>query len=78
MFRDGPVQYPADNIVLGSYVDPTRDVGPAMTAKWLKANGEVVPRYTLRSLTIEEIENPAHIELSRKFTEICETVLRPK
>ena len=49
-----------------------------MTAKILKANGEVVPRSTLHALTLEERENPAHIELRRKFTEICETMLRPK
>ena len=43
MFHDGPVQYPADNLVLGRYLEPARDVVPAMTAKILKANGEVVP-----------------------------------
>ena len=54
MFHDGPVQYTADNIVLGRYLGPTRYVGLAMTAKCLKANGEVVPRSTLRALTLEE------------------------
>ena len=43
MFCDGPVQHPADNLVLGCYLGPAQDVGPAMTAKTLKANGEVVP-----------------------------------
>ena len=33
MFSDGPVQYPADNLVLGRYLVPARDVGPAITAK---------------------------------------------
>ena len=27
---------------------------------------------------LEEIENPAHIELMRKFTESCKNVLGPK
>ena len=49
-----------------------------MTAKILKANGEVVPRSTFRALTLEERENPACIELRRKFTESCKTVLGPK
>ena len=78
MFHDGPVQYPEDNLVLGRYLVPARYVGHAITAKILKANGEVVPWSTLRSLMLEERENPAHVELKRKFTEICETVLWPK
>ena len=78
IFRDGPVQYPVDNIVLGRYLVPARDAGPAMTSKCLKANGEVVPRSTLRALTLEERENPAKIELRHKFTETVETVLGPK
>ena len=43
MFRDSPVQYPADNLVLGRYLGSERDVGPAMTAKILKDNGEAFP-----------------------------------
>ena len=43
MFCDGPVQYLADNLVLGRYLVPAGSVGPAMTAKILKANGEDVP-----------------------------------
>ena len=43
MFRDGLVQYPADNIVLGRYLGPAQDVVSAMTGKTMKTNGEVVP-----------------------------------
>ena len=78
MFCDSPVEYPANNLVLGRYLVPARDLGPAMTDKMLKANGEVVLQSTLHDLMLEEIENPAHIELMRKFTESCETVLGPK
>ena len=53
MFRDDHVQYPAENLVLGRYLGPARDVGPAITEKILKLNGEVVPRSTLRDLTLE-------------------------
>ena len=49
-----------------------------MTDRILKANGKVVPRSTLHALTLEERENPAHMELRRKFTETCEPVLGPK
>ena len=34
MFCDGSVQYPADNLVLGNYLGPALDVGPAMTVKY--------------------------------------------
>ena len=44
----------------------------------MKSNGKVVPRSNLRTLKLEERENPAHIEPRRKFTESCETVLGPK
>ena len=63
---------------LEHYLGPARDVGPEMNAKILKANGEVIPWYTLRELILEERENNAHIELRRKFTESCKTVLGPK
>ena len=53
MFCDSPVQYPADNLVLGRYLGPSQDVGPAMTAKIIKANCEVIPRSHLRALALE-------------------------
>ena len=45
-FRDTSVQFPEDKAVLGRYLGPSIDIGPAMTAKILKANGEVVYRST--------------------------------
>ena len=53
IFCNGPVQYLSDNLLLGRYLVPARDVGPAMTTKFLKMNGEVVPQYNLRSHTVE-------------------------
>ena len=46
MFRDGNISYPGDKEVLGRYLGPSIDVGPAMTAKMLKENGQVVHRST--------------------------------
>ena len=61
MFSYGPhVSYPEYNLVLGRYLGPTLDVGPAMCAKILKHNGRVVPRSTLRTLTREDIDSPVH------------------
>jgi hypothetical protein len=41
-FRDTNVPYPEDKLVLGWCLGPTRDIGPAMTAKMLKRNGQYV------------------------------------
>ena len=51
MFRDTAVPFPEDKMSLGRYLGPSIDVGPAMTAKILKANGEVLHRSTYRELT---------------------------
>ena len=61
MFRDQPVAFPDDNPVLGRYLRPAIDVGPALTAKTLKANGEVVYRSAYRALTDVEQANAAHV-----------------
>jgi len=42
MFCDEPVHYPDDNPVLGRFLGIAINNGPAMTAKLLKSNGEVV------------------------------------
>ena len=68
MFLYGPhVSYPDDNILLGQYLGPTLDVGPAMCAKILKKNGKVVPRSTLRTFNRDDIESPVHKEQRRQF-----------
>ncbi len=63
MFRDQPVAFPDDNPVLGHNLRPVIDVGSALTAKILKANGdgEVVYRSTYRALTDVEWANAAHV-----------------
>jgi hypothetical protein len=56
MFRDTSVSFPGDKLVLGRYLGPSIDVGPAMTAKILKANGVIVHRSSYWSLTdIEQV-----------------------
>ena len=69
MFRDEPVSYPDNNPVLGRFLGIAVDVGPAMTAKILKHNGEVVHRSTYRGLTDGEVMNQAHIKLREEFDE---------
>ena len=69
MFRDEPVQFPDENPVLGRFLGIAIDVGPAMTAKILKQNGEVLHRSTYRGLTDAELANQAHIKLREEFDE---------
>ena len=54
-FRDATVPYPQDKEVLGRDLGPAIDIGPAMTRKILKANGEVVYRSTVRALNSDEL-----------------------
>ena len=66
MFLDDQT-YPADNWVLGRWLGPSQDVGPAMCAKLLKHNGQQVHRSSYRHLTREELDSPVHITLRSDF-----------
>jgi hypothetical protein len=55
LLRDTSVTYPDDSIILGRDLGPAIDIGPAMTCKILKENGQVVKRSTVRSLTPDEM-----------------------
>jgi hypothetical protein len=57
-FRDKVVQWPKASEVLGRYLGPAVDIGPAMAAKILKQNGQTVVRSTVRPLTEDEMKNP--------------------
>ena len=60
MFRDTSAAFPDSKEVLGRYLGPSIDIGPAMSAKILKANAEVVHRSTYRSLTEQELVDDNH------------------
>ena len=55
MFQDETALFPDDLLKLGCYLGPSIDVGPAMTAKILMENGQVLHRSTCRSLTSHEL-----------------------
>ena len=74
MFDSG-VRFPDDKEVLGRYLGPSLDYTPAMTARILKSNGEVVHRSTFRPLTQEEWDSPTEKEKRRQFDEQVEEVL---
>ena len=68
--------FPEDTTYLGRYLGPAIDVGPALTAKILKSNGEVVFRSTYRSLNAKE-END-EVEIRRAFDKEIEEKLGPR
>eukprot|EP00804_Cyclotella_cryptica_P021438 CCRYP_005781-RA/>CCRYP_005781-RA protein AED:0.29 eAED:0.29 QI:0/0/0/1/1/1/3/0/397 len=77
-FQDSAFQFPEDSLVLGRYLGPSIDVGPALTAKILKQNGEVVHWSTYRELTPEESVNPVEQAVMQSFSESIEVKLGPK
>ena len=40
-----------------------------MAYKILKSNGQLVPRLTIRHLTLEKLTNPDHIAMTKSFDE---------
>jgi hypothetical protein len=76
-FRDTTVSYPEEKLILGRYLGPSTDIGPAMTAKILKGNGQYQHRTTLRGLTDDEVRDPAEIKARQEFTAEIERRLGP-
>ena len=56
-FRDNAVTY-HEKWVLGRWLGPSTDVGPALCAKILKENGRCVYRSSYRHLTEDEMNSP--------------------
>jgi hypothetical protein len=79
MFREEPyhAQFPADNPILGRYLGPAIGVGPVMTAKILKSNGEVIFRSTYCALTDIEVASMVHIALGEAFDKAIEDKYGP-
>ena len=74
-FRDTTVAYPNDKRVLGRYLGPSEDVGPAMATKILKQNGQVMVRTTFARLEQDEIDSPEHKKERADFDAEIETRL---
>ena len=66
-FRDAQVAFPGENFVLARYLGPSFDIGPAMTAKLLKENGQYIHRSTYRGLTEDEMNDPLEIKAMERF-----------
>jgi hypothetical protein len=76
-FRDTNVPHPEDKLVPGRHLGPSTDVGPAMTAKTLKHNGQTVHRTTLCGLTEDEVQDQAELAARKSFDEEIERQLGP-
>ena len=57
MYRNTTASFPDDKMVLGRDLGPAIDVGPAMTRKVLKSNGQTIYRSTVRALTDDEMSD---------------------
>ena len=55
MFRVETALFPDDVLKLGCYLGSSIDVGPAMTAKILTENGQVLHRSTYQPLTPDKL-----------------------
>jgi hypothetical protein len=67
IFRDSTVSFLEDKVVIEKYLGLSIDIGPAMTAKLLKSNGQVVHRSMYRALTPDEIASPEKIKEWAEF-----------
>ena len=67
MFNESQATFPQTKFHVGRWLGPAVDVGSALTYKILKSNGQVVPRSTIRHLTLDELTNPDHIAMTKAF-----------
>ena len=77
-FRDTAVAFPEPQMVLGRDIGPAIDIGPAMTRKILKDNGQVVYRSTVRPLTLDEMSDPVVTHQREAFNKKVLIKLGPK
>ena len=77
MFYESAVRFPEDKMVLGRWLGPSLDTGPAMTGKVLKANGQVVHVSTYWALTESEYKPDVVKENMTLYTNSINTRLGP-
>ena len=67
MFNYSQATFPETKFHVGRWLGPDVDVGSALTYKILKSNSQVVPRSTIRHLTLDELTNPDNIAMAKAF-----------
>ena len=76
-YHDSAISFPEDKKVLGRWLGPTIDIGPAMTGKILKPNGNTMIVSTYWALTPDDHENKETKEKMAEFTEAVHVSLGP-
>ena len=66
-FREQRNKFPYNAEVLGRVLGPATGAGNEMCQWILKANGKVVPRRTMRKLTVSELRSPAEVRKREVF-----------
>ena len=74
-FRDNAVTYPKDKWVLGRWLGPSTDIGPALFAEILKRNGRCVYRSSYRHLTEDEQNSPEERKKRQSYNQMVHTRL---
>jgi len=77
-FFESATSFPNDKMSLGRYLGPSIDVGPTMTAKILKSNGNTIHVSTYRALTNEEKSSELEEESRKAFDEAILDKLGPE
>ena len=67
MFQDEAALFPNDVLKLGPYLGPSRDIGPAMTAKILMDNGQVLHRLIYTPLTPDDLLDKNRSDAQEQF-----------
>ena len=74
-FRDNAVTYPNDKWVLGRWLGPSTDIGPALCAKILKENGRCVYRSSYRHSSEDEQNSPEEIKKRESYDQMIHSRL---
>ena len=74
-FRDNAVTYPNDRWVLGRWLGPSTDIGPALCAKILNKNGRCVYRSSYRHLTEDDQNSPEEKKKRESYDQMIHSKL---
>jgi hypothetical protein len=77
IYYDWVASFPDPKEQLGRWLGPAIDLGPAMTAKILKANGQAEYNSTRHSLTDAELDDPIQIAARDAFMTQLNAVIGP-
>ena len=72
MYWDSVTEFPEPKEALGRWLGPSIDIGPAMTSKVLKKNGQYIHTSMVRGMTDDEMHNPKNIKLMKEFDKAIE------